>query len=78
MKYIVYVVATCCGVSIFCYAAMSFYMASKGVTLGFHGKFAMALGIFFTTLLGGGLMALLFYSARSGHDDQAHDLKDTE
>lgn len=34
-----------------------------------HGLLALVLGGFFTLLIGGGLMALLFYSARKGHDD---------
>lgn len=36
-----------------------------------HGWAAMALGILFTLGLGGGLMALVFYSARRGYDDAA-------
>lgn len=36
-----------------------------------HGWFAMGLGIVFTLGLGGGLMALVFYSARHGYDDAA-------
>ena len=37
-----------------------------------HGFLAMALGVGFTILVAAGLMALLFYSNRHGHDD---DLK---
>ena len=33
------------------------------------GWLAMAAGVFFTILLGGGLMGLVFYSSRHGHDD---------
>lgn len=36
---------------------------------GFHVNFALALGVVGTTLLGVGLMALSFYSDRSGVDD---------
>jgi hypothetical protein len=43
---------------------------------------ATALGIGFTVLLGTGLMALVFFSADSGHDEAAtthvHDEKDEE
>jgi hypothetical protein len=39
------------------------------VSLSFHGKLAMTLGIVVTFLVGVGLMALIFYSARHGHDD---------
>jgi len=31
----------------------------------------MGLGTFFSLLIGCGLMALMFYSSRSGHDDVA-------
>lgn len=36
-----------------------------------HGWAAMALGIGFTLGIGGGLMTLVFYSARHGYDDAA-------
>ena len=38
-----------------------------------HGYVAMALGIVLSIVIGAGLMALLFYSARHGHDDIDHD-----
>lgn len=41
------------------------------VEMGLHGWIALALGALVTLLLGGGLMALLFYSARRGYDDRA-------
>lgn len=41
------------------------------VRMSGHGWFAMGLGIVFTLGLGGGLMALVFYSARRGYDDAA-------
>lgn len=36
-----------------------------------HGWAAMGLGIVFTLGIGGGLMALVFYSARRGYDEAA-------
>jgi hypothetical protein len=36
-----------------------------------HGWIALGLGTFFSILIGGGLMALMFYSNRSGYDDEA-------
>jgi hypothetical protein len=33
------------------------------------GYVAIAGGVFFSLLIGGGLMALMFYSARHGYDD---------
>jgi len=35
-----------------------------------HGIIAIVLGTMFTVLVGVGLMALIFYSNRSGQDDQ--------
>lgn len=36
-----------------------------------HGWIALGLGTFFSLLIGCGLMALMFFSSRSGHDDAA-------
>ena len=41
------------------------------VEMSVHGYVAMILGIVFSLALGCGLMALMFYSNRSGHDDEA-------
>ena len=42
------------------------------VEIGRNGWIALALGTLLSLGLGGGLMALVFYSSRSGHDDQQH------
>ena len=34
---------------------------------------ALGLGVLFSLAVGIGLMALVFYSSRSGHDDRAHN-----
>ena len=36
-----------------------------------YGWFAIAGGVLFSLALGGGLMALMFYSERHGYDDNA-------
>ena len=36
-----------------------------------HGWIALSLGTFLSLALGGGLMALAFYSARKGYDERA-------
>lgn len=36
-----------------------------------HGWIALGLGTFLSLAVGGGLMALVFYSARKGYDDRA-------
>lgn len=47
-------------------------MQASGTPLRLHFALAMSLGIGFTLLLAGGLMSLLFFSARSGHDQIVH------
>lgn len=45
------------------------WMAHSDVVMTKHGYIAMGLGIFFSLLVGCGLMALTFYSSRRGYDD---------
>ncbi len=45
--------------------------ASAGAEMDKHGWIALGLGAFFSLRGGGGLMALMFFSSRSGHDDVA-------
>ena len=45
------------------------WLAAAGSPMSTNGYVAMALGIIFSTVLGCGLMALLFYSSRHGYDD---------
>jgi hypothetical protein len=51
-------------------AAALTYLALAGVAMPWHMIIATVLGVGFTVLLGGGLMALVFLSANSGRDDQ--------
>ena len=41
----------------------------SGTPISIHGYIAMALGIFFSLVVGVGLMALVFYSSRAGYDE---------
>ncbi len=41
----------------------------RDVELEFHGTSALILGVVLSLVVGVGLMFLVFYSARSGHDD---------
>jgi hypothetical protein len=45
--------------------------SSGDVVMDKHGWIALGLGTFFSLLIGCGLMALMFFSNRSGHDDAA-------
>jgi flagellar basal body-associated protein FliL len=43
------------------------------VEIGVHGLIALVLGAVLTFGLGAGLMALMFFSARRGYDERAHE-----
>lgn len=47
---------------------MFYGWTSTDAQISTHGYIALGLGIVFTSLVGGGLMALLFYSNRKGYD----------
>lgn len=53
-------------------------MRLEGTPLRLHLVMAMSVGIGLTLLIAGALMGLLFYSARSGHDDAVADLDDLD
>ncbi len=58
------------------FAAWGFVTAWRmagNAPMGVHGYIAMGLGVALSLLLGGGLMALAFYSARHGYDDDQSD-----
>lgn len=38
--------------------------------MSMHGYIALCLGVFFSLLIGCGLMGMLFYSSRHGYDEQ--------
>ena len=59
-------------------AAALFYAHQAGTPLRLHFALAMSLGIGLTLLLAGALMGLLFFSARSGHDEVTHDRDDLD
>jgi hypothetical protein len=42
------------------------------VAISGHGLIALGLGVVLTLLVGVGLMTLLFFSARRGYDERAH------
>jgi uncharacterized protein YjbJ (UPF0337 family) len=51
--------------------AAAVWTQSGDVAMGWHGWIALGLGTFFSLIIGCGLMALMFFSSRSGHDDAA-------
>jgi hypothetical protein len=60
---------------LFALLAAAFWFAGRswvhlaGATIPIYGWLAIAGGVFFSLLVGGGLMALIFYSSRHGYDD---------
>jgi predicted transporter len=51
--------------------AISVWNETSGIEMSKHGWIAMGLGTLFSLAIGCGLMALMFYSNRSGHDEAA-------
>jgi hypothetical protein len=51
--------------------ATSVWNSTGDAVMDKHGWIALGLGTFFSLLIGCGLMALMFFSSRSGHDDAA-------
>ena len=48
---------------------------NQDVQVSKHGYTAMGLGIFFSLVIGIGLMALVFYSSRAGYDEPPHQIE---
>lgn len=59
----------CSGLLLAIIAVFAFAFQFEFFSAGPHVVFAMAAGVFFTILLGVGLMALAFHSDESGIDD---------
>ena len=51
--------------------AVSLWMWVEGPPMPVAGHVAMWLGIFFSLVIGCGLMALMFFSSRRGYDERA-------
>lgn len=51
------------------YGVFVAFRMSAGSHMSVHGYVALGLAVVLTFCLGGGLMALAFYSARHGYDD---------
>jgi hypothetical protein len=51
------------------YGVFVAFRIGRGSHMSVHGYVALGLAVVLTALLGGGLMALAFYSNRHGYDD---------
>ena len=54
------------------------YLKLSGVTLQVHMVIATIAGVFFTVLLGTGLMGLAYFSSHGGFDEAAHHAEDED
>ncbi|WP_262696168.1 hypothetical protein [Kordiimonas aquimaris] len=78
MKNVLALVLSAIALIAVCYWGLTVLIATQGVELSFHGKIAMGIGIVFTMAVGFGLMALLFYSNRGGHDESVYNAANTD
>lgn len=72
MKKILVVAASILVIGAICYWGLTVLIATQGVELTIHGKIAMAIGVVFTFAIGIGLMSLVFYSNKHGHDETVY------
>lgn len=70
------ILASFIGVSAVSYWAFTAYSSMEGTEISGHGITAMIIGLVLTAFVGFGLMALLFFSNKHGHDDAVHGLND--
>ncbi len=78
MKNTIILIISATAIGAVSYWALTVLVATQGVELSIHGKIAMALGVFFTMFVGFGLMALVFYSNKRGHDEAVYHLTDDD
>lgn len=69
MKNTALVAVMCLLLLLSCGVAWYVWSALDGVAMSIHGYIALGLGVILSLLVGGGLMALVFFSARRGYDD---------
>ena len=60
------------------YMAYESWVGASGVEVTIHGYLALVLGVIATLAVGGGLMALSFYSSRKGYDDNVMNFLDKD
>ena len=58
------------------WGASKVWLSGADVEIGFHGGVALILGALGSLLIGGLLMALLFYSSKYGYDEQVFSADD--
>lgn len=78
MKVFIAVLLSVITIGAVAYWGASVMAATQGFELSIHGKIALSLGVIFTFAVGAGLMALLFYSNKGGHDEAVYHLTDDQ
>ena len=58
------------------WGASEIWLSGEDVEIGFHGSLALILGALGSLLVGGFLMALLFFSSKYGYDEQVFSADD--
>ena len=76
MKATLLVVALAVGLVAAGAVALNLWLDMEGVSLGFHGWLALGLGVVLSLIVGVGLMALVFFSARRGYDERGDGASD--
>lgn len=71
-KTITFIALATVATSILTYAGLTLYLSYTDFSMSIHGHIAVGLGIFFTYGVGAGLMALLFFSNKHGHDESVY------
>jgi len=69
MKNAALVAVMCLLLLLSCGVAWYVWSALDGVAMSIHGYIALGAGVIVSLLVGGGLMALVFFSARRGYDN---------
>lgn len=78
MKTVLFVIAALVALGAAVAAGVYGWTSSGGAEMGGHGWAALILGTVLSLVVGGGLMALVFYSSRHGYDEGAHFKDDDE
>jgi len=76
MKKILIIAASVLAIGAISFWGLTVLVSIQGVELSIHGKIAMAIGILFTLGMGIGLMSLVFYSNKHGHDESVYHSAD--
>lgn len=69
MKWVISFAAICAGIVAVILLGLWLFGVFGELGLSLHGTIALILGITITVILGVGLMALVFFSGRSHHDE---------